>query len=108
MNHTNTKGPWIARPDVFDLKTNAIDIVSSETTKLGDNISVATVFGSTVYGEGQKKANAHLIAAAPEMLDALECVIGCFPYGTGSFSVSQLEDALKKAHNAIIKAMGAQ
>lgn len=73
MKHT--KGPWIARPDVLDFKTNAIDIVSKQVTNLGDQISVATVFGSTVYDEDQKIANAQLIAAAPEMLEALENLI---------------------------------
>lgn len=111
MKHT--KGPWIARPDVLDFKTNAIDIVSKQVTNLGDQISVATVFGSTVYDEDQKIANAQLIAAAPELLEALkDMVTEMYEQGLvdvldeKSITFKVLTKRIRKAEKAIAKARG--
>ena len=59
---------------------------------------------------GTGKANARLIAAAPDLLDALEGIIGYFDSGN-SVSVSQAtikasSDEIKAARAAIAKATG--
>ena len=77
MNYT--AGPWLAIPDIFDYDTNSIDIKSAQKTTFGENIAVATVFGATVYNEEIKKANAQLIAAAPEMFELLEDLVEIMP-----------------------------
>ena len=62
------------------------------------------------------KANAQLVAAAPELLEALKLFDqrvrqhgnfddGCFYYG--ATSASELQEPLEKARAAIAKAMGA-
>jgi hypothetical protein len=100
-----TAGPWFASPDPFDFNTYAIDIKSTKKTSFGDNISVATVFGSTVYGEEMEKANAQLMASAPEMLEALEILIKAIePIHINS--PKELKEARIKAINAVMKARG--
>ena len=56
------------------------------------------------YGEGAANANARLIAAAPEMLEALELVVQAHEWWSGGFS-PELMDPVRAA---IAKAKGAE
>ena len=61
-----TKGPWCARPPVTETKLWAIEHGSPE--RVGD-ICYLTL------NRDQIGANAHLIAAAPDLFEALESLI---------------------------------
>jgi hypothetical protein len=67
----HTPGPWI---DMVNLKQGAIPIIEANC---GIN-KRCTICEISRYGEMAKvyKANARLIAAAPEILEALEAVYG--------------------------------
>lgn len=71
----------------------------------GDRL-VATTAGSPAHlgpsAAAQDKANAHLLAAAPELLEALEAVLDNCLDSQGLF------DAYAKARAAIAKATGEQ
>lgn len=70
MKHT--PGPWIVIPSPDPEVTN-ISIQSYSTPSLW----VASVHGSHVdTPDDQMNANAKLIAAAPDMLDALQSIVG--------------------------------
>lgn len=70
MTHTtkHTPGPW------------SIDAVRNETEKLSivdaDMCFVADVWQTYVNGKSRQQDNAHLIAAAPAMYEALKDLIG--------------------------------
>ena len=92
-----TPGSWARNPD-FPEAINAGD----------KHVAMANKFQSpnskmTVWGE-EYEANATLIAAAPELLEALECLIHDVeceiePHG-------RMIDAFSNAKNAIAKAKG--
>ena len=94
-----TPGPWqpVFNPD-SEYGDNATSIYSE------DGIYVADVYRGYVGSEGltevEQKANAHLIAAAPEMLDVLMEIIN----GEGKFVMTA--DTHRKARAAIAKALG--
>lgn len=67
-----------------------IDVCKSENFDWGDD------FGPDVE---QAKANAHLIAAAPDMYEALMCLLTCEDEG-------HVIDAHNRAHAALRKAEG--
>lgn len=65
-------------------------------------IDVAGIASVPVADDGRHTANAHLIAAAPDLLAALEILIDCASYG----DVIQDADAWATARAAIAKATG--
>lgn len=86
----HTPGPWKAVPTAF----GPIDIVVS------DGRDIVTVYGG---GTGNKEANARLIAAAPDMLEALKQAQTNFKtYDRFKVDV----DAMRKIEAAIAKATG--
>ena len=97
MTTKHTPGPWN--------KTHFINhTVASIRTESG--ITVATAFG---YDLEHTKANADLIAAAPELLAALEAIIGNSPEDKyGYFAAHNAMDDKKRnsARAAIAKARG--
>jgi len=85
----HTKGPWMALPD--NPKVEAWWHVSD-----GEDF-ICQMFSK--HGEfDNAKANARLIAAAPDLLEALQYVM--------SAHGEQLTDAFDQAHKAIAKATG--
>ena len=92
MKHT--KGPWI----VGHHSQNGQYILDKD----GEEIVAET------YPDDHQdfEANATLISACPEMLEALEKFQNCFPNGTGAYSQTEMQDALKFAHSVIKKARG--
>lgn len=81
-------GPWSARNEQDDGGKYAI--------QAANGIQVALTIGNT----STETANAHLIAAAPELLDALQWLIKLEESDGAA-------DALAKARAAIAKATGA-
>lgn len=97
MTQPHTPAPW----DVGNQPSNAIAwrVVAS------DDRDVAHVFGSGA----QSKANAHLIAAAPDLLEALKSLqaIMCDPENNPSFAGSDGDRTVaREAFAAIAKAEG--
>ena len=98
-----TKGPWVAEPDSFD---------DFSIHPVGRALAVAAVVNggiNAVTGHGDEhKANAHLIAAAPEMYEALEAMRARWElYIGGLGGAGHTDDALmKQAAAALAKARG--
>lgn len=72
----HTPGPWIADValDQMFKESPGLEIFSATKTKIGDNQFIANI-GALGQSKEEKKANANLISAAPEMLEALELVV---------------------------------
>jgi len=83
-----TPGPWRADGGVVELRH-------------GDDMSRMIVPGRSL-NEGE--ANAHLIAAAPEMYEALRVLVEYFE--EGKHSVLDYESFIARARTAIAKAEG--
>ena len=74
MSIKHTPGPWVIDSD-GDGKANAI-VTSTHTASLDDDI--CEVYGGNKDDDDIRKANARLIAAAPELLEAIREVVGFF------------------------------
>src|SRR5574343_237264 len=86
----HTPGPW------------SINAVRNETEKLSivdaDMCFVADIWQTYVNGKSRQQDNAHLIAAAPAMYEALQALVEVFPsvvkmttYGV-SMGISKIHD----------------
>jgi hypothetical protein len=99
MKHT--PGPW-----VIDWNVSRLDVFSSDAATL-----IATLRRSTLSdGIGKTTiANARLIAAAPDLLEALQLLLDIERGGDqgGSFR-ERLYAAFRKAEKAVSKATGEQ
>ena len=90
-----TKGPW-------KLRGNNIGVSDvSETQSYGMLINIASVDEFDIASDWQ--ANANLIAAAPDMYEALEGLLNVISETRGE----PARDAQKKAIEALLKAEGA-
>ena len=100
MKTKHTPGPWKAVNGDNDLSGYFIRILS---------ISDAEIAPARAYGDNkeQRQANARLIAAAPELLAALQLVENCNNYTSDGCPVSyELQAALTEVRAAIRKATG--
>lgn len=68
-----TKGPWAAF--VGEVKGSEVCIIGPEDSPLHTNQRVVCVVTDLASINNEDKANANLIAAAPELLEALQ---GCY------------------------------
>lgn len=80
MSMKHTPGPWRTLPEEVDK-----DYVRVRGTRLGLRYKIANVL-TTIY-EGvpareadETRANAALIAAAPDLLEALQALLAIYPY----------------------------
>ena len=98
MSNKHTPAPWHYSPEV-SRKSNHLVYGSSEAN---NNMLIANCgsFGAT---EDEIKANAHLIASAPELLEALESIIAMHDKKMGK---SAVDLRLGLARAAISKAKG--
>lgn len=93
MKHT--KGEWVARPNPSDSKKYGIWI--QHPTRGTSLIAMAQMDFMT---EEELKANTKLMAAAPELLEALQDVLTVFEERETAIPVStqiKIEQAIKKA-----------
>ncbi len=100
-----TPGPWEIKPEEVDKH-----YIRIRGTRLGGRFKVANVL--TPFYEGvhereakETRANAQLIAAAPELLEALKLCVGAMETGMVDFNPSD-EYAMGLAQAAIAKALG--
>lgn len=93
----HTPGPWKFYDDSNNGKTNRIEIVAIGKT-------VARIYHSVPE---EDLPNARLIAAAPDLLDALKLMVEQFTKGSGHSTLKDSEARIK-AHAAIAKATGEQ
>lgn len=118
MANKYTPGPWEYRPDKYD----DWGVVKSPAQEVGNydpplflrgfiaqvrdpNVDDAEALNEhRCAGTDPWEANARLVAAAPELLDALECTLRCFDIKDG-LSVRD-EQAIKLAAAIIAKARG--
>jgi hypothetical protein len=102
MKHT--PGPWVA-----DLETYPIMVRSqSETWPLVDELgNEEGRTGVFIANTGDNKANARLIAAAPDLLEALKVILRdhMAVHGVGDL---EMQPALFQARAAIAKATGGE
>lgn len=99
---THTPGPWVVAPgSKGDPDLDDCDFMVEEAT--GRQEVVATIVGP--IGTGSTDANARLIAAAPELLDALRAFCGDYE-STPTTSDTSLKAAYLHALKVIAKAEG--
>jgi hypothetical protein len=90
----HTPGPW-SNERIWDTPASRI-----HARVHGVPVALAEAF--TMRGAGEKEANARLIAAAPELLEACELVIGSMAVGADDFS----QEVLRRVRAAVAKAGG--
>lgn len=101
MNTKFTRGPWRVgiewghiNPRIEILKdVSYVEGVEPTTYHIGD-VGFPTSGPNTV-GAIERKANAHLIAAAPEMYEATEAALECLE--NNGFARAYVEDILRGA-----------
>jgi hypothetical protein len=89
MNNKHTPGPWIAH------ETAVVDSIERP---------LAETYKDMPRHLDEALANAHLIAAAPELLEALESLVQTLGYETAN--KLRVQGAMKQAKAAILKARG--
>lgn len=94
-NTKHTPGPWkVAEDDSCCILARGKHIITAHDTD----------GGRSETGRGSR--NARLIAAAPEMLEALETILKAFaPNGTEGLRLNQ-QNAIGRAMNAVNRAKG--
>ena len=101
MNTTHTPGPWEAKYQPFSPAHTIGKRASNGSHDLIADLS------ESVAQLDERQANAHLIAAAPEMLEALKLIVNYQNYTMNFSKVSyELQAALTECVNAIAKAEG--
>jgi len=97
----HTPGPWECRPIAGDLSSPGYGIISFGSRQHGRVGSVAVRPGEN----GIAEANARLIAAAPDMLEALKEIYGAIggANGTDCFISCENEEIVRAA---LAKALG--
>lgn len=110
-----TPGPWIAS-DYYCDSTTIIDgsgfsvadaprcIIREGWSDMGFQHWAASDEAHRWISEDEQRANANLIAAAPELLEALQELVHADCHSVRNSTVQI--NALRKAHNIITKALG--
>lgn len=92
-----TKGPWKAS---FEIQTDGSVEAFHVTDSCGDSLLGACSCCNGTYVQGDGKANATLIAAAPDLLEALEDLV------RHQEVLGRHNTIIDKARSAIAKARG--
>jgi hypothetical protein len=91
MTTSHTPGPW--------LHIGQGDVVARSDKYCGGEKDIASVF---LTRNDEDEANANLIAAAPDLLEALKRLMG------GTTTLQDAQEAAQEARAAIAKATGGQ
>ncbi|EPI2106585.1 TPA: hypothetical protein ACKRWH_003773 [Providencia rettgeri] len=110
MEFKGTPAPWVTLPEESDRP-----YIRVRGTVLGGRYKVANVLTPNHKGVDPReaketRANAHLIAAAPELLEVLIDIVEMQSknYGNGTTTYIKLKKLAEKANLAITKALGQQ
>lgn len=90
-----TKGPWVVYAEMNVRNQDGEPVAACGPSRVGNDC-----------GNAENKANAALIAAAPELYEALQEMTALAEGPTGGVSVSQKIAILAKARAALAKAEG--
>lgn len=106
MNHKHTAGPWQDTGE-YDKKPFS-DKGWLYTTIIADNSEKPAL--AIVYGETKQEcqANAAVIAAAPELLEALQTVLSRVEHTNIHTPIGEMQDTWQILRAAIAKAEGRQ
>ena len=106
MSATPTPGPWYLEKQDYDSSSYYIrgSDVNGKRLTWGKG-AVARIPRSTLM---PMEANARLIAAAPELLEALQLYRELFPNHENEAFIPQVQELEMKAKAAIAKALGEQ
>lgn len=104
MSAQHTKGPWLTT------NSNAVVSTSNNTIAIpcnrnGEQVAIAGVLSSSV-SRSEARANARLIAAAPELLAALEALRQVAVWDDDYTTREEMEKVFALADAAIAKAKG--
>ncbi len=106
---TFTTGPWeYGFPTLNGQEIREADCQVSAQGALIANVSHGAIYPAEPHGSQQREANARLIAAAPELyeaLDALSLVVGLTAFKHEG-QRAPLQDAVDAARAALAKARG--
>ena len=102
-NANHTPGPWSS-----SMWTDDVAGAVGWSIVCGDAGHLVPTNTFETDDEEEAEANARLIAAAPELLDALKAMLDQFNYSTVSGLVHDESMAIMKAREAIAKATGEQ
>lgn len=97
MTTKHTPGPWTTHPHSFGAEVRSIAQVAW--------CGAASTFGASGgqnIDAAEACANANLIAAAPDLLEALEAALGCLNF----FGTDQIEPFRVRCRAAIARAKG--
>ena len=98
-----TPGPWVADLHIYPVMVSS----QSETWLLVDELgNEEGRAGSFICNTGNNKANARLIAAAPELLEALREIVSQIDQGGAGGKVFDRDACIAYARAAIAKATG--
>ncbi len=109
MKHT--PGPWALAQYAkgFDLPIPVKEHKTIAVFSVGPSHGDIAYMQHGLWGDGQALANARLIAAAPELLDALVDLLPLAEFGAAEQSPPYADDSLlESARAAIAKATGTQ
>lgn len=88
----HTQGPWIVAKEKTIIRTGELLVASTEPLEA----FIGT--GLREYNRATREANARLIAAAPEMLEALKVALKHLDIESGGYSIqTQVKRAIAKA-----------
>lgn len=97
--NTHTPGPWFT--------SQPHQTIYIEARIGGGMLQEIGAIGPTEGGPFQQAANARLIAAAPELMEALKACLQCFYEMTGR-KPAFVEDSIAMGKEALTKATGEQ
>jgi hypothetical protein len=111
MSMEHTPGPWVTMPTDWRVETNGnnsqVAIGPTRGATRGRPVAIAIVKGCSFGPDDVLDANARLIAAAPELLEALEYAVTQYGKPGGPWNVPSDPDGwLDRARAAIAKARG--
>lgn len=105
MSEKHTPGPWQALPPKMGA---AITIYAEDgITPICTTASNGSPVTMAMHRSGEVKANARLIAAAPELMEALQEATRCLAWHEEKHGVGMDAKAVQAARAAIAKAGGA-
>jgi hypothetical protein len=101
----HTPGPWVTRDPLSDARRVFMPSDTIEVS-VGPRGGLIACLYATNWGEpGQDAANAQLIAAAPDMLEALQFVQAVFG-ALGGMTPDERDRAVQAVNVAVAKAEG--